>query len=91
MRRTSYFSVFFVLLLGVAVLGYMRGWFVVSRHSDGSSNKVDIELTVDPDKAKADANQAAAQIADTVREGANRLSNKARDTTTSVETKDEQK
>ena len=45
-----------VLVFGTAVLGFYRGWFTLSSQSGGTeSNKVNINLTVDPDKAKVDA------------------------------------
>ena len=45
-----------VLALFVAVLGFFRGWFSLSSYSrDAESNKVNISLTVDPDKMKDDA------------------------------------
>ncbi len=81
MRRTSFVSVFFVLLLCLAVFGYLRGWFVVSSHPDNSSNKVDFQLTVDPDKAKADTDEAVARVTEAVKEGAETLNVKARETT----------
>jgi hypothetical protein len=51
--------VLFVLLLCLVGLGFWRGWLALSSHGgDGESNKVDINLTVDPDKAKADVEKA---------------------------------
>ena len=44
-----------VLLLCVVGFGFYRGWFSLSDSSPGmGSNKVNISLTVDPDKMKAD-------------------------------------
>jgi hypothetical protein len=44
-----------VLLLCVVGLGFYRGWLSLSDSSPGmGSNKVNISLTVDPDKMKAD-------------------------------------
>ena len=48
-------TVLFVLLLCVVGIGLYRGWFVLTSHSRDESNKVDVNLTVDPDKAKEDA------------------------------------
>ena len=48
-------KVLFVLLLCVVGIGLYRGWFVLTSHSRDESNKVDVNLTVDPDKAKEDA------------------------------------
>jgi len=51
------------LLLIVAIvvggLGFYRGWFVLSSGRHSGSNKVDVNLSVDPDKVKADAEQAS--------------------------------
>jgi hypothetical protein len=44
----------FMLLLCVLGVGFARGWFVVSKAPDTESNKVNINLTVDPDKVKED-------------------------------------
>jgi len=45
-----------VLALCVAVLGFYRGWFSLSSHGrDTDSNKVNVSLTMDPDKMKEDA------------------------------------
>ena len=44
-----------VLLILVVGLGFYRGWFALSRSPSGAgSNKVNVNLTVDPDKMKAD-------------------------------------
>ena len=47
-------KVLFVLVICLAVAGFYRGWFTLSSHGRDESNKVGINLTVDPDKAKAD-------------------------------------
>lgn len=44
-----------VLGLCVVALGYYRGWFTLtSQGQDAESNKVGVNLTVDPDKVKED-------------------------------------
>ena len=49
------FPVLIVLLILLVGLGFYRGWFALSRSaSDSGSNKVSVNLTVDPDKLKAD-------------------------------------
>ena len=55
-RATSRLSlVLLVLVLCVVGFGFYRGWFALSRTSpDPGSHKVNINLTVDPDKMKAD-------------------------------------
>ena len=45
----------FVLLLCIIGVGFYRGWFTLSSNRDTGSNKIDVNLTVDPDKAKEDA------------------------------------
>jgi hypothetical protein len=47
--------VFFVLLLvGIAGLGFYRGWFQVSSDRDNAENKVNTTFTVDEDKIRED-------------------------------------
>jgi hypothetical protein len=56
MKLKTVFVVFVVLALCVVGVGFYQGWWVMSTHSEGDgSNKVDVNLKVDPDKAKADA------------------------------------
>ncbi|HQX48664.1 MAG TPA: hypothetical protein PLY87_20330 [Planctomycetaceae bacterium] len=46
----------FVLLICVAGVGFYRGWFSVSTHgTDAENHNVDVNLSVDTDKVKADA------------------------------------
>jgi hypothetical protein len=55
-RRLSVLFVLLVLAAGVVGIGFVRGWFVVDRNTpEPGSNKVNYNLTVDPDKVKADA------------------------------------
>ena len=50
------FAFLIVVVICVAGIGFYRSWFTVSSPSpDAESHKVDINLTVDPDKVKADA------------------------------------
>jgi hypothetical protein len=45
-----------VLLVGVVAVGFYRGWFTVSsRNPDAGSNKVNVNLGMDPDKMQQDA------------------------------------
>ena len=49
------FAVLIVLVLLVVGFGFYRGWFALtSRSTDGGSNKVNINLTVDGDKMQED-------------------------------------
>ncbi len=44
-----------VLAICIVGLGFFRGWFTLSSQDQGSeSNKVGVNLTVDPDKVKED-------------------------------------
>lgn len=54
--KRNLITVVLVLLLCVVALGFYRGWFALSSTSPGTgSNRVNFNLTVDPDKVKADA------------------------------------
>lgn len=48
-----------VVVIVVAAIGFYRGWFVLSTGQQVGSNKVDVNLTVDPDKVKSDTGQAS--------------------------------
>ena len=51
-------KVVLVLALIVAVLGFYRGWFSLStRDREGAGHTVDVNLAVDIDKMKDDAEQ----------------------------------
>jgi len=55
-------AIVLVLLFTVAAIGFVRGWFVVSRSDPNSGNhKVNVNLTVDPDKVRADADAVKAK------------------------------
>lgn len=52
-------SVLVVAIICVAAVGFYRGWFTLSGpNRDGDGNRVNIGLSVDPAKVKADAAQA---------------------------------
>ena len=53
MKRLRSFLIVLVII-GVG-LGFYRGWFVVSGGREAVTHKVDVNLTVDTDKVKADA------------------------------------
>ena len=54
--KMTLMKVLVVLVLCAVGLGFYRGWFAVSSHRGGTeSNKVNINVTVDPDKMKEDA------------------------------------
>ncbi len=62
MKKMTLFKVVIVLVLCFVGLGFYQGWFVLSSRGDNSAgdHKVDINLTVDPDKAKEDAKKVGA-------------------------------
>jgi hypothetical protein len=56
-----------IVILAVVVvvavsLGFYRGWFTMSTDSGLDNNKVEINLTVDPDKAREDAEEAVDNV-----------------------------
>ena len=52
---TKIFRVLMVLAILAVAVGFYRGWFSLSTPAaDTGSNKVNVELTVDPDKVKSD-------------------------------------
>ncbi len=50
-------SMLIVLIVCVAAVGLYRGWFTVSG-PNRSGSKVEVQLSVDPDKIKGDAAKA---------------------------------
>jgi hypothetical protein len=71
-RRSHVGLVLLLVLCLVVALGFYRGWFTVSEHQQAVSKKVDVNLTVDPDKIKQDVRKAA----DKTEEKASALSKK---------------
>lgn len=56
-------TVLLVLILCVVGIGLYRGWFAVSSHgADTGDGKVNINLTVDTDKARQDAAKAKEKV-----------------------------
>lgn len=55
-RSNKLLLVLLVLVFCAIGFGFYRGWFALSRTSpETGSNKVNINLTVDPDQVQADA------------------------------------
>ena len=52
---TRFRSLLFALAVIVVSVGFYRGWFTLSGGREAVSHKVDVNLTVDPDKVQADA------------------------------------
>jgi hypothetical protein len=75
-------SLLLVLAIVVAGVGFYRGWFALSgsRHTD--SNKVNINLRVDPDKVKEDAEtvkEKSSELTGKVADEANELGHEAKE------------
>jgi hypothetical protein len=49
------YTLILVFVVIVIAIGFYRGWFAISGARQPESNKVDISLTLDPDKVKLDA------------------------------------
>ena len=54
-------SLLIVLAVILVSVGFYRGWFSVSGSREAVSHKVDVNLTVDPEKVKADAETVRAK------------------------------
>jgi hypothetical protein len=81
MNRLIVFLV--VLVLCVVAIGYYRSWFTVSSPSSNAENhKVNVNVTVDPDKVKADTEivkEKAVELTGRATEGAHDLVDQASD------------
>lgn len=77
------FVLLIVVVICVAGIGFYRSWFTVSNPSPNTeSHKVNINLTVDSDKVKADAEAVkdkAAELTGQATEGASELVDPASD------------
>jgi hypothetical protein len=61
--KMTFVMVLLVLILCVVGIGFYRGWFALSSNGpDTGSGKVNINLTVDPDKAKQDADKVKDKV-----------------------------
>ncbi len=69
MKRGYSWSI--VLLLIIVVVGFSRSWFTLSGSREAVGRKLDVHLTVDPDKVNQDAQ--------TVKEKAKELTGKKSD------------
>jgi hypothetical protein len=71
------FAFLIVVVICVAGIGLYRSWFTVSTpNASAESHKVDINLSVDPDKVKADAEivkDKAAELTGRAKEEAHEL------------------
>jgi hypothetical protein len=54
--KSALWKLLLILTLCVIGFAFYRGWFTLSSHRrEAQDNKVDVTLTVDPDKVKEDA------------------------------------
>ena len=74
-----------VLVLIVVGVGFYQGWFALSSGRQAESHKVDVNLTVDPDKMKEDAEK----VKDKTKELTGKATDRAKDL--GNETKDKPK
>ena len=77
-----------VLVVIVISLGFYRGWFTVSGSHEAVSHKVDVNLSVDTEKVKADAESVkdkAKELTGKTTEGATNLGKPARDNTKPIQ------
>lgn len=50
----AFLVVVVLLLVGIAGLGFYRGWFQISSHRDSTDHKVNATFTIDEDKMQED-------------------------------------
>ncbi len=53
------YKILTIVILGMIVLGFARGWFEVSSRRPVNGKKVDINLTIDTGKVEQDAERVA--------------------------------
>lgn len=69
MKRTN--RAILTLLVIVLTAGFVRGWFVMTGHRVKESHRIDVNLSVDPDKMKKDAakvGESTLELKDEIRE-----------------------
>jgi hypothetical protein len=77
-----FFPFMIVLVVAVVGIGLYRGWFVVTKTPEPDSNKVDINVRVDPDKVKEDieaVEEEVKELTGKVKEGTKNLGHQERD------------
>jgi hypothetical protein len=79
-RRTHVGLVIVLLVCLVCAFGFYRGWFSVSEHREAVTNRVDVNLKIDPDKMKDDVRRAtdstqqkAAELSQKVKQEAHQI------------------
>ena len=61
MKKITLFKMLVVLVLCFVGVGFYRGWFVLSSHGSSEGNKANVNLAVDPEKAKEDVRSVEAK------------------------------
>ena len=83
------FRLYLIVLVIIGVgLGFYRGWFTVSGGREPVTHKVDVNLTVDTDKVKADAETVkhkTAELTGRTTQGVNNSGDLARDKVKSID------
>jgi cell division protein FtsX len=82
------FAVLMVLVLLVVGVGFVRGWFSLSKSDADAGNKVNVNLTVDGDKFQEDAEavkKKAAELTENVTGSEKNPDDSATDQVKSVE------
>ena len=79
----KFFLMLVLLLICVAGIGFYRGWFSMSTQNDEpDGHTVDVKLTVDTDKVKADVTtvkEKAEELTEGAKDEASKLGGKAKD------------
>jgi len=77
------FRVLFVLVICVVGFGFYRGWFSMSTQNDEpQSHTVDVKLSMDTDKVKADAatvKEKAVELTEDAKNEASKLGDQEKD------------
>jgi hypothetical protein len=58
-KKSHYLGLAAVVVACLVGIGFYRGWFALSTQKEMVTHKVDIDLTVDPDRIARDAKKAA--------------------------------
>ncbi len=63
MRGSILLKALLLLVVCIVGIGFYRGWFVLSRQGGGAGDpKVEVNLTVDPEKAKEDVQALESKV-----------------------------
>ena len=90
--KSAFWKLLLIVTLCAIGFGFYRGWFDVSSHSrETQGNKVDVTLTVDPDKVKEDATKVKEKLAGKATDEAKELGDRGRSKVTSTESLEDSK